>query len=99
MVPGDFRRTEPQDRASVSGRHDHGQRQGDGSVGERATCFDDAEPLPAQLERHAPTQRAQARLAPVTPDREVVRRETYEDLDHPKNAASDHAALWVDLDL
>ena len=23
---------------------------------------------------------------------------TYEDLDHPKNAASDHAALWVDLD-
>ncbi len=27
------------------------------------------------------------------------RWETYEDLDHPKNAASDHAALWVDLDL
>ena len=27
------------------------------------------------------------------------RWETYADLDHPKNAASDHAALWVDLDL
>lgn len=27
------------------------------------------------------------------------RWETYEELDHPKNAASDHAALWVDLDL
>lgn len=27
------------------------------------------------------------------------RWDTYEDLDHPKNAASDHAALWVDLDL
>ncbi|MBL8348198.1 MAG: endonuclease/exonuclease/phosphatase family protein [Rubrivivax sp.] len=27
------------------------------------------------------------------------RWETYDDLDDPKNAASDHAALWVDLDL
>jgi exonuclease III len=27
------------------------------------------------------------------------RWETYEDLDDPKNAASDHAALWVELDL
>lgn len=27
------------------------------------------------------------------------RWETYEELDQPKNAASDHAALWVDLDL
>jgi endonuclease/exonuclease/phosphatase family metal-dependent hydrolase len=27
------------------------------------------------------------------------RWETYEELDDPKNAASDHAALWVDLDL
>lgn len=27
------------------------------------------------------------------------RWETFEDLDDPKNAASDHAALWVDLDL
>ena len=27
------------------------------------------------------------------------RWETYADLDHAKNAASDHAALWVDLDL
>jgi endonuclease/exonuclease/phosphatase family metal-dependent hydrolase len=27
------------------------------------------------------------------------RWETYDDLDDPKNAASDHAAVWVDLDL
>jgi len=27
------------------------------------------------------------------------RWDIYEDLDHPKNAASDHAALWVDLEL
>lgn len=27
------------------------------------------------------------------------RWETYDDLDDPKNAASDHAALWIDLDL
>jgi len=27
------------------------------------------------------------------------RWETYDDLDDPKNAASDHAALWVDLDI
>lgn len=27
------------------------------------------------------------------------RWDTYDDIDNPKNAASDHAALWVDLDL
>jgi endonuclease/exonuclease/phosphatase family metal-dependent hydrolase len=33
------------------------------------------------------------------PGSKPKRWDTYDDLDDPKNAASDHAALWVDLDL
>jgi endonuclease/exonuclease/phosphatase family metal-dependent hydrolase len=65
---------------------------------------------PVQRQQQDRLHPAVTQALPARPGRGVMRQgmwpgvrpkrwETYEDLDDPKNAASDHAALWVDLDL